>query len=193
MVALTGTGNEAAGDRADGDGTVLGRRTTISDGVVALRRWSPEDAEWYAAVVTGDPLIQQFTAESPTVSADEVRSAIRELPAEPTGFLITDDATGQRLGNIALTHEHGIGDVSYWLAGHARGRGVATAALRLFTDWAHGALDLSEVRLWAHRDNAGSRAVAERAGYVRDPGRDGIREVKDRSWPTVAYVRRRPG
>jgi hypothetical protein len=29
--------------------------------------------------------------------------------------------------------------------------------------------------------------VAERAGFVRDPGRDGRREVEGESWPVLAY------
>ncbi|MCM4084486.1 GNAT family N-acetyltransferase [Paractinoplanes hotanensis] len=165
----------------------------ISDGVVALRRWSTDDAPWYAETVSADPLIQQFTAELPTVTAEDVRSAIRGLLAKPTdaaGFLIADADSHQRLGNIALTYEEAVGDVSYWLADYARGRGIATRALRLFTHWAHTVLDLSELRLWAQVNNTGSRAVAERAGYLRDPERDKVREVKDESWSTVSYVHR---
>jgi len=168
----------------------------ISDEVVGLRRWNPDDADWYAATVVDDELIQRFTAELPTVTAQDVRSAIQNLLSQPAGvagFLIADVASQQRLGNIALTYEHGVGDVSYWLADYARGRGVATGALRLFTHWAYTALGLSELRLWAHTDNTGSRSVAERVGYVRDPQRDRVREVKGQSWPTVAYVHRPSG
>lgn len=52
-------------------------------------------------------------------------------------------------------------------------------------------LPIAEVRLWTHADNAASRTVAERAGYVRDERGDRVREVKGQQWPTVAYVRRR--
>jgi ribosomal-protein-alanine N-acetyltransferase len=96
--------------------------------------------------------------------------------------------SGQRLGNIALTYEDGVGDVSYWLASYARGRGAATEALRLFSDWVFATLLLSELRLWTHADNHGSRAVAQRVGYVRDPDRDQWRQVKGQNWPTVAYA-----
>ena len=164
------------------------------DGIVALRRWSPGDADWYAASVVDDELIQRFTAEEPTVTGHEVRAAIRDLLSGPpgaAGFLIADAASHRRLGNIALSYEQGVGDVSYWLAGYARGRGAATAALRLFTDWAYAELGLTELRLWTHIDNTGSRAVAERAGYVRDAERDRVREIKGETWPTVAYVHRR--
>ena len=75
--------------------------------------------------VTGDPLIQQFTSESPTVTVEEIRAAIAELLTKPpgaAGFLVADASTNQRLGNIALTYENGTGDVSYWIAADARGR-----------------------------------------------------------------------
>jgi RimJ/RimL family protein N-acetyltransferase len=167
----------------------------ISDDVVALRRWSADDADWYAATVVDDELIQRFTAEPPTVGPEDVRSAIRTLlggSPGAAGFLITDAATQERLGNIAVTYANDVGDVSYWLADYARGRGIATRALRLFTHWSFTALGLSELRLWAHADNTKSRAVAERAGYVRDPRRDQRRQVKGQTWPTVGYVHRRP-
>lgn len=139
---------------------------------------------------SADPAVHCRAADG-----DRGRRALGHLRllAQPDGaadFLIADADSHQRLGNIALTYEDGIGDISYWLADDARGRGVATQALSLFTRWAHTVLDLSELRLWAHVDNHGSRAVAERAGYLGDPERDKVREVKSESWPTVSYVHR---
>jgi len=168
---------------------------SVGDGIVVLREWDVEDAEWYASTAARDELIQRFTTESPTVTAEQVRAAIVALRARPVGaagFLIADAATGERLGNIALTHDHGAGEVSYWLAPHARGRGLATRALFLFSQWAFRTLDLRELCLWARVDNKASRAVAERAGYERDPTRDQRRVVKGETWETVAYARRRP-
>ena len=74
---------------------------------VTLRRWAESDADWYAAS-TRDPLIQRFTTESADLTTDEVRRAIRALLASDNpdaGLLITDSATGERLGNIAVTGE----------------------------------------------------------------------------------------
>jgi RimJ/RimL family protein N-acetyltransferase len=164
----------------------------LSNGVIRLRAWTTADAQWYADVVANDPQIQRFTSESPGTTAAQVRDAIEELLAGPphaAGFVITDAVTGERLGNIALEIEAGVGHMSYWLAAPARGRGAATAALELFTAWAFDHLGLAELRLWAHAGNAPSRAVAERAGYVRDPERDEIKHVKGEAWPGVAYRR----
>jgi RimJ/RimL family protein N-acetyltransferase len=168
----------------------------LSDDVVALREWDLGDAEWYAATAATDELIQRFTTESPTVTALEVRTAILELRAGQSGavgFLVADAVTGERLGNIALSHEDGVGHVSYWVADGARGRGVATRAVRILARWAFATLGLVELRLWAHVDNIASRTVAERAGFVRDPDRDEPKHIKGRVWPGAAYaVRRAP-
>ena len=96
--------------------------TVCTDGVVALREWHPEDAQWYADSVR-DSDIQRFTTDPPTLTADEVRTAIIALrSAEPpndgslpdVGLLICDATTGERLGNIAFAG-HGA-ELSYWVA-----------------------------------------------------------------------------
>lgn len=163
----------------------------LSDGLVLLRGWTVDDADWYASTVANDDLIQRFTSESPTVTPEEVRTAIVELLAEPVGragFLLADAPTGERLGNIALTYGNGEGEVSYWLAPEARGRGVATRAVLVLSGWAFRTLDVDALRLWAHERNSASRAVAERAGYTRDPDRDERKQIKGQTWPMVAYV-----
>jgi RimJ/RimL family protein N-acetyltransferase len=100
------------------------------------------------------------------------------------GLVITDSPTGERLGNIAVTRE---GEVSYWLAAPARGRGAATIVLRCFSDWVLATTDATELWLRVHSENAASAAVAIRAGYERDPARDDQRLVNGELWTRVAY------
>jgi RimJ/RimL family protein N-acetyltransferase len=166
---------------------------TLTDGAVVLRQWRPTDAAWYGEAVH-DPEIQRYTSESPTLTAAEVRAAIVALADQPdaVGLVICDATSGQRLGNIALRLDAGVGEVSYWVAAPARGRGVATRALRLLSEWAFAALELSAIRLWTHADNVASRLVAERAGYRRAPADDQRRTVKGQVWDTVGYHRAAP-
>ncbi len=168
-----------------------------TDGVVALREWEPEDAQWYADSVQ-DPDIQRFTTDPPTLTAEEVRTAINALrSAQPrsdeslpdVGLLICDATNGERLGNIAFAGREA--EISYWVASPARGRGVATRAVRLLVDYAFDVLHADELRLWTHSDNVGSGAVAERAGFVREPSEDRQRQVKGSVWDMHGYVRRR--
>ncbi|MGH3621317.1 MAG: GNAT family N-acetyltransferase, partial [Sciscionella sp.] len=70
----------------------------------------------------------------------------------------------QRLGNAAIEFLDGVASPSYWVAAKARGRGVATAALRLMLGEAI-ARDTHRVELEIHRDNAASRRVAEKLGF----------------------------
>src|SRR3954469_24686164 len=103
----------------------------LSDDQVWLRPWTVEDADWYAQE-SKDQDIQRFTSDLPTLTPADVVRAIEGLdPSRTLALLITDTRSRQRLGNIAVELKDGIGDVSYWVAAHARGHGVATAAIRL--------------------------------------------------------------
>ncbi|GAA3470023.1 GNAT family N-acetyltransferase [Nonomuraea roseola] len=161
----------------------------LDDGIVRLEPWGDGDAAWYAEAVR-DPLIQRFTSDPPTLDAAQVLTAINRLRRtdDEEGFKICDAASGARLGNIALKHDGEVGEVSYWLTAEARGRGAATRALTLFTSWIFSTVGLAELRLRAHRDNQASQLVALRAGYSRDPGRDGSQEVKGAVWPMLAFA-----
>jgi ribosomal-protein-alanine N-acetyltransferase len=160
----------------------------LGDGVVTLRAWSVDDSAWYAESVR-DSEMQRFTTDPPSLTAADVAAAILALADRPeqVAYLITGARSGEPLGNIALTCTDGVGDVSYWVAAGARGRGAGTRALTLLARAALSQLGLAELRLWTHADNVASQRVAERAGFLRDPGRDSSREVKGGTWPTIAY------
>jgi RimJ/RimL family protein N-acetyltransferase len=63
----------------------------------------------------------------------------------------------------------------------------------LFSSWSFQAVGLEELWLRTHRENVASQRAALRAGYRRDPGRDGSVEVKGAVWPMLGYALRRPG
>ncbi|SEK52442.1 GNAT family N-acetyltransferase [Streptacidiphilus jiangxiensis] len=165
----------------------------LDDGVVRLRIWAASDAGWYAESVR-ESLIQRFTTDPPTLDAAEVRMAIVRMRAsvDREGLLVADAVTGERLGNIALRHDGQSGEVSYWVAAEARGRGVATRAVGLFTTWAFRETGVRELWLRAHRDNVASQRVAVRAGFHRDPTRDTSKQIKGELWPLLGYTLRRP-
>jgi RimJ/RimL family protein N-acetyltransferase len=57
-------------------------------------------------------------------------------------------------------------ELGYLVMPEARGRGVATEALRLSTEWAFSQLGAERIELLISVDNPGSKLVAERGGYV---------------------------
>jgi len=87
------------------------------------------------------------------------------------GFAIVDSADGSFLG-IAVMPQFGqetrTAELGYAVAPAARGRGVATQALRLLTDWALTELGALRLELLISIDNEPSKRVASACGYVRE-------------------------
>jgi RimJ/RimL family protein N-acetyltransferase len=85
-------------------------------------------------------------------------------------FAIEDEAGGFLGLAVAPTidRETGTVELGYIVAERARGRGVATEALRRLTEWAFGELEVERAELLIGLDNGASKRVAERCGYVRE-------------------------
>lgn len=159
------------------------RPVTLSDGIVALRVWEPEDAATVFAACQ-DPLSARFLPIPQPYTEVSAREFVAVRGADWDGddersFAITDAATGEVVGAIARHQrtEQRV-EFGYWLAPWARGRGFATRALRLVADWS---LQQGFIRLelFTHPDNSSSGKVAERAGFTFE----GVR----RAWDTDRY------
>jgi RimJ/RimL family protein N-acetyltransferase len=86
------------------------------------------------------------------------------------GFAIVDAEDRSFLGLAAvvrLDEAAGEAELGYILAPEARGRGAATEALRLLTDWGF-ARGLQRLELRIDAGNVASQRVAERCGYARE-------------------------
>lgn len=152
----------------------------LTDGVVRLRAWEPEDAPavWAACqdalIIRFLPVPQPYTE---TVARKYVAARALDWASEDErSFAITDAAIGEVLGSIARHRraEHRA-EFGYWLAPNARGRGVATRALRLLVDWSLETSSLIRLELYTHPENDASGRVAERAGFSRE----GVRRAWD--------------
>jgi len=85
-------------------------------------------------------------------------------------LLIVDRLSGSLLGAVGaadLDWDGGVAEVGYWLAAVARGRGVATRALRVLTAFL---LQAGMARCYAEvmAGNEASEGVLERVGYQRE-------------------------
>ena len=90
--------------------------------------------------------------------------------ASRAGFSIRDpnDAFLGFMALVRLDLEARQGEAGYLLNAAARGRGVATTALRLLTDWAFDELGLERIEMRIDTTNEASLRLAERAGYTRE-------------------------
>lgn len=145
---------------------------TIADGEITLRPPRPEDAGALTAACQ-DPEIPRWTLvpspylrEHAEAWLERVAASARE--GSSLGLLAFDDA-GRLLGSfslMALDNDRRCGEIGYWVAAEARGRGVATRAVRLLRDWGHRELGLALIEILVHAGNVPSRRVAERAGFL---------------------------
>ena len=109
-----------------------------------------------------EPVPENFAAGWVARYEDARRDGTREA------FAVVED--GDFLG-LALAptidRETQTAELGYVVAPAARGRGVATEALRQLTEWAL-AEGMLRIELLISVDNPASQKVAERCGYVRE-------------------------
>ena len=144
-----------------------------SDGVVTLRRWRTTDAPDVARACA-DPDIARWLPVPVPYTLEAAQGYVDGIvPAEWTAgtaanCAVVDAGDGSLLGAVGLRTRDGIGEVGYWTAPCARGRGVAGRAARLHAQWGIDQLQLPRIELLADVDNLPSQRAAEKAGWVRE-------------------------
>ena len=95
-----------------------------------------------------------------------IRAARGERPETSFAIALGDEA----VGGIGLQIQDDVyrrsAEVGYWLGRTVWGRGLATEALRGFTDWAFAHLELCRLYSFVFETNPASRRVLEKAGYA---------------------------
>ncbi len=147
----------------------------LVDGPIRVRLRADSDT---AAMVEAcqDPEIQRFTTVPDRYGEINAREFARQSAIALAGgtalnLAIADSASDELLGSVGL-RRHQIDlerwSAGYWVARWARGRGVATAALRLICRFGFDELGATRIELCAEPENAASLAVAERVGFARE-------------------------
>ena len=157
----------------------------LEDGVVAVRRWSDRDVPALLAACQ-DPEIVRFTrVPSPYAETDALEflaAHAAELRAgRAAHFAVSEPSSGELLGSIGLSGldwANLTGEIGYWTAAPARGRGVAARAVALLAAWALDSLGLARVEILVRPDNRASRSVAASAGFTHEGRLRSYREIK---------------
>jgi len=160
---------------------------------VRLREWRREDAAAITAMLS-DPEVVKWSHIA-EVGAEQWVADEREGRRGPSMAICGPDSDTV-LGKVALRlpgraspattcdairpGDQPVGELSYWVLPHARGRGVATAAVTAMLELARHMDEVRSVVLDIETDNLASIRVAERVGAVRrepprvQPDRHGI-------------------
>lgn len=148
----------------------------LTDGVVTLRQWGPDDVPFVVAACQ-DPRMTRFLVELPYPYTEaHAREWLgTQEPARMAGegiaFAVSLASTGEPLGALginAINRALGSAEIGYWLAAQARGSGYMTRAVLLLARWSFNQLGLARLELTTDPENTASRAVAERAGFRRE-------------------------
>jgi RimJ/RimL family protein N-acetyltransferase len=164
----------------------------LSTDEIALRPWTSEDLDELVEALQ-DPEIPRWTRIPEPYTIDEGRAFLEHSQgswADGTGanFAVVDRATDRLLGSIGVRfHEGTAASVGYWVARDTRGRGIATAALRLIAHWLLRELMLERLELVTDPENVASQRVAEKAGFQREGLLRRYLEIKGRRRDCVMF------
>jgi RimJ/RimL family protein N-acetyltransferase/GrpB-like predicted nucleotidyltransferase (UPF0157 family) len=146
----------------------------LGDEAVLLRPF--EDADVHAvAAICSDPEIARWTSVPEPYGEQEARQYLARTVEDrrrgrELSHALVDPGDGTLLGSmgVMVNGEHACGEIGYYLAATARGRGIATRALRLLSRWAIEELGLARIEVLVHPENVASQQVALRAGFQRE-------------------------
>jgi len=149
-------------------------RISVDDGIL-LRPLRLEDAEvaYYLVEANRERLAEWLpwvpSMLSPSDEAAFIRGTHGALEAG-TGLscaIVVDRALAGTLG-ASIDSSNRAAEIGYWIADGYEGRGIVTRAARAMTTFLFTDLELHRVVIRAAVENARSRAVAERLGFVHE-------------------------
>jgi ribosomal-protein-serine acetyltransferase len=143
------------------------------DASTALRIVRADDARELFALTDANraelrawlPWVDVVTSAADTLSFIETASAQREAGRGPTFAVLVDGRISGIIGFRPIDRVNRAGEIGYWLAPAARGRGTMTACCRFVVRYGFLTLDLNRVEISAGVGNLRSRAIPERLGF----------------------------
>jgi RimJ/RimL family protein N-acetyltransferase len=156
----------------------------LEDGEVVLRPLADVDVPAMVAACQ-DPEIPRWTSVPSPYTEDDARAF---LPRASDVSAIVDADTEEFLGTLGWRWVDGNVQLGYWVKREARGRGVATRALRLISRWAFAELGAARVQLLTEPENRASQRVAEKAGFRREALLRSFVDVKGRRPDVYMYA-----
>jgi len=149
------------------------REDLIETERLLLEPVTPAHAEGiYEAVVASQKELLPWMPWARDPSIEGVREQTARSQADWSArthfhFALVERETGIVLGVAGLNADKvDVAELHYWIRTDHSRRGLTTEACRAIIEWARRSLHARRLALWAGRDNAASRRVAEKLGFT---------------------------
>jgi RimJ/RimL family protein N-acetyltransferase len=144
---------------------------------VLLRPWRASDVP-DNLMAFSDPVVQQFSWPQATAFTQQdardyfLGQESARLSGQEAQFALVDPKGEESVwGGVSIydvNRQQATAALGYWLCPQARGRGVASGAVRLLAQWGFTKLGLARIELTCGPDNTASQRVAARCGFQRE-------------------------
>jgi RimJ/RimL family protein N-acetyltransferase len=141
--------------------------SALTDGRVLLRATELRDLDAIDRGMHDPEVVRWIGPPWPIAEVLPRHEALRRSGAPTFAICELDDSCVGLVWLNLRDADPATRSVGYWLLPGARGRGLATSAVRLISRWAFDELDVSSVRLTTAPENDASQRVAERSGFRR--------------------------
>lgn len=154
----------------------------LTDGVVTLRPPDEGDLEAIAAAIADLDVVRWIGPPEGTAAETLALNRSRWAAGSPTFAICESD--GVCVGHVWANRppdEPAAAAIGYFLLPAARGRGLATRAVRLLCAWLVAERGVTQLRLFTDPANVASQRVAARSGFTRigvELGREGTDRVR---------------
>ena len=146
----------------------------LTDDVVRLRRWTALDlacvraASDEGSIPEGTTVPPSYTEEAGTAWIERQHSRVTE--GQGWSLAVAEMSDNRPVGCVVLLlrPQEGVAGLGYWLLPEARGRGLASRAVALLTEWGLDEQQLARVEAWVEPHNEASTSVLLRCGFERE-------------------------
>lgn len=168
ILNLTFAGKSAASDRLP-----VFPNQGISDGVLSIVPTLDKHTDAFFS--EQKDAISAYWSIFPTRTYSEVsdfcnKARLNNFLGQAITATVIENSTQQAVGRVHLRPvvPPSVADVGYGIFPSHRGKGYATKALRLFTDWIFSEVNYVRIELGIKAGNDASEKVARACGYVRE-------------------------
>jgi len=149
----------------------MGRAVKLEGAHCSVRPWRLKDLDALVRHANNINVARQLRDRFPhPYTRSDARGFIDQVLTNPPQTNFAIDAGGEAVGGIGFVPgtdvERYSAEIGYWLGETFWGRGIATEAVSLVTDYAFVRFNLLRLFALPFADNVGSARVLEKAGYA---------------------------